>query len=157
MGSCLVIFQSVVLDILSVHFRCRILRRHLLMKVCILFFPKVSKYKYLNIITEHLCGNDDNSRRYKIIYAQGNALIRKFYMCTESVKCTLFKSYCSSLYTCQLWYCYRAESTRKLCVAYNNVFRFLCNEPRDYSASYMFVSRGLPTCKMLIRKNVYSF
>ena len=26
-------------------------------------------------------------------YAQGNALIRKFYMCTESVKCTLFKSY----------------------------------------------------------------
>ena len=37
MGSCLVIFQSVVLDILSVHFRCRILRRHLLMKVCILF------------------------------------------------------------------------------------------------------------------------
>ena len=26
MGSCLVIFQSVVLDILSVHFRCRILR-----------------------------------------------------------------------------------------------------------------------------------
>ena len=29
-------------------------------------------------------------------------LIRKFYMCTESVKCTLFKSYCTSLYTCQL-------------------------------------------------------
>ena len=35
--SCLVIFQSIVLDILSVHFRHRILRRHLLMKVCILF------------------------------------------------------------------------------------------------------------------------
>ena len=46
---------------------------------------------------------------------------------------------------------------RKLCVAYNNVFRLLCNEPRDCSASYMFVSRGLPTCKMLIRINVYSF
>ena len=41
---------------------------------------------------------------------------------------------------------------RKLCVAYNNVFRFLCNKPRDCSASYMFVS-----CKMLIRNNVYSF
>lgn len=37
MGSCLVIFQSVVLDTLSVHFRCRILRGYLLMKVCILF------------------------------------------------------------------------------------------------------------------------
>ena len=46
---------------------------------------------------------------------------------------------------------------RKLCVAYNNVFRSLCNEPRDCSARYMFVSRGLPTCKTLIRKNVYSF
>ena len=37
MGSCLVIFQSVVLGILSVHSRFSILRRHLLMKVCILF------------------------------------------------------------------------------------------------------------------------
>ena len=37
MCSCLVIFQSVVLGTLSVHFRCSILRRHLLMKVCILF------------------------------------------------------------------------------------------------------------------------
>ena len=115
--------------------------------------PRVSKYKHLgHIITEDLCDNDDISGQYKIIYAQGNALIQKFYMCTESVKCTLFKSYCTSLYTCQLWCCYRAESMRKLCVAYNNVFRFLCNEPRDCSASCMFVSRGLPTCKMLIRK-----
>ena len=45
---------------------------------------------------------------------------------------------------------------RKLCVAYNIVFIFLCSEPRDCSASYMFVSRGLPTCKMLIRKHLYS-
>ena len=120
--------------------------------------PRVSKYKYLgHIITEDLCDNDDMSRQYKIIYAQGNALIRKFYVCTESVKCTLLKSYCTPLYTCQLWFCYRAESMQKLCVAYNNVFRFLSNEPRDCSASYMFVSRGLPTCKMLIRKKVYSF
>ena len=65
--------------------------------------PRVSKYKYLrHIITEDLCDNDDISRQYKRIYAQGNALIRKFYMCTESVKCTLFKSYCTSLYICQL-------------------------------------------------------
>ena len=41
-------------------------------------------------------------------------------------------------------------------VAYNNVFRLLCNEPRYCIASYMFVTRGLPTCKMLIRKKVYN-
>ena len=97
------------------------------------------------------------ARQYKKIYAQGNALIRKFYMCSESVNTTLFRSYCTSLYTCQLWWNHKAESLRKLCVAYNNVFRLLCNEPKDCSASHMFVSRGLPTCKMLLRKKVYSF
>ena len=90
--------------------------------------PRVSKCKYLvHIIIGVLCDNDDISKQYKIIYVQGNALTRKFYMCTESLKCTLFKFYCTSLYTCQLWCCYRAESIRILCVAYNNVFRFLCN------------------------------
>ena len=45
--------------------------------------PRVSKYKYIgHIITEDLCDNVDISRQYKIIYAQGNALIRKCYMCT---------------------------------------------------------------------------
>ena len=115
--------------------------------------PRVSKYNYLgHIITEDLCDNDDISGQYKIIYAQGNALIRKFYLCTESVKCTLFKLYCTSLYACQLCCCCRAKSMRKLCAAYNNVFRFLCNKPRDCDASYMFVSRGLLTCKLLIRQ-----
>ena len=36
------------------------------------------------------------------------------------------------------------------CIAYNNVSRFLCSEPRNCSAGHMFVSRGLPTRKMLI-------
>ena len=74
-----------------------------------------------------------------------------------SVKITLFRSFCTSLYTCELWCQYRSESLRKLCVAYNNVFRFLCREPRNCSASHMFVSRGLPTCNMLIRKSIYAF
>ena len=56
-------------------------------------------------------------------------------MCTESVKITLFRSFCTSLYNyiyiCELWWNYRSESLRKLCVAYNNVFRFLCGEPRN--------------------------
>ena len=59
---------------------------------------------------------------YYQIYAQGNALARKFYMCTETVRISLLKSYCSSLYTSSLWCNYRSESLRKLCVAYNNMF-----------------------------------
>ena len=91
------------------------------------------------------------------IYAQGNALVRKFYMCTETVRMSLFKSYCTSLYTSALWCNYRLESLRKLCVAYNNVFRKITFLPRDCSASLMFATRDLPTCKMLIRKHAYIF
>ena len=120
--------------------------------------PRVNQCKYLgHVITDDLKDDSDIARQYKIIYAQGNALIRKFYMCSEHVKCTLFRSFCTSLYTCQLWCNYKSESIRKLYVAYNNVFRLLCHEPRYCSASYMFVTRGLPTCKMLIRKKLYSF
>ena len=33
--------------------------------------------------------DDDMARQRKQIYAQGNALIRKFYMCTETVRISL--------------------------------------------------------------------
>ena len=45
--------------------------------------PRLSKCKYIgHIIIENLSDNDDISRQYKIIYDEGNALIRKFYTCT---------------------------------------------------------------------------
>ena len=117
---------------------------------------RVSMYKYLgHCINDKLSDDDDMTRQRNKIYAQGNALIRKFYMCTENVKIALFKSYCTTLYTSTLWYKYRRESLRKLCVAYNNIFRKLTHQARDCSASQMFVSRQLPTCKMLIRRNAF--
>ena len=78
-------------------------------------------------------------------------------MCTEDVKCTQFKSYCTT-YSHDIiinW----SQLKDKIFVAYNNVFRLLCNEPRNYIniALVIFVSRGVPTCKMLIRNTVYSF
>ena len=43
--------------------------------------PRVSKFKYLgHIITEDLSDQYNISKQYKIMYAQGNALIRKYYM-----------------------------------------------------------------------------
>ena len=47
-------------------------------------------------------------------------------MCTESVNITSFRSFCTSLYrpTCELWWQYRSESLRKLCVAYNMFLDF---------------------------------
>ena len=121
---------------------------------------RVSMYKYLGrCINDELSDDDDMTRKRNKIYAQGNALIRKFYTCTENVKIALFKSYRTTLYTSRptRWCKYRGESLRKLCVAYNNIFRKLTHQARDCSASQMFVSQQLPTCKMLISRNVYGF
>ena len=61
----------------------------------------VSMYKYLgHCINDELSDDDDMPRQRNKIFAQGNALIRKCYMCTENVKIALFKSYCRlQLYT----------------------------------------------------------
>ena len=120
----------------------------------------VSNCKYLgHCINDKLIDDDDMARQRKQIYAQGNALARKFYMCTETVRMSLFKSYCSSLYTSAIWCNHRFESLRKFCVAYNNGFfsRTITFLPRDCSASLMFATRDLPTCNMLIRKHAYIF
>ena len=115
-------------------------------------------YTYLShCINDELSDDDDMTRQHNMVYEQGNALIRKFYMCAENVNIVLFKSYCTTLYTSTLWCKYRPESLQKLCVAYNNIFRKLTHQARDCSASHMFVSQQLPTRKMLIRRNVYGF
>lgn len=74
-----------------------------------------------------------------MMYAQANMLIRKFSMCSDSVKTTLFRAYCNPMYTAHLWQRYRKSSMQKLNVAYDAV-------PRWSSASQMFVSVGVPTC-----------
>ena len=85
---------------------------------------KVSNCKYFShCINDKLIDDDDIARQSKQIYVQGNALVRKFYMCTETVRMSLFKSYCSSLYTSTLWCNYHSELLQKVCVACNNVFR----------------------------------
>ena len=114
---------------------------------------KVSNCNYLgHCINDILIDDDDMARQRKRIYSQGNALVRKCYMCTETVRMSLFKSYCCSVYTIELWCNYRSESLRKVCVAYNNVFfRKITFLPRYCSASLMFATRDLPTCNVLIR------
>ena len=60
--------------------------------------PRVNQCKYLgHVITDDLKDDNDIARPYKRMYAQGNALIRKLYMCSDHVKCTLFRSFCTSL------------------------------------------------------------
>ena len=66
--------------------------------------PYTEKYKYLgDIINNNLTDDDDIARQKIYIYAQANALARKFYLCNSSIKTTLFNSYCCSMYTSSLW------------------------------------------------------
>ena len=44
----------------------------------------------------------DIMRQCRQLYTQVNAPARRFHMCSDNVKVTLFRSYCSSLYTSQL-------------------------------------------------------
>ena len=77
--------------------------------------------KYLgHVISVDMKDDLDIMRQCRQLYAQGNALARRFHMCSDNVKVTMFRSYCSSLYTSQLWWKYRVSSIKKLYVAYNN-------------------------------------
>ena len=75
-------------------------------------------------------------------------------MCSDNVKVTLFRSYCSSLYTSQLWRKCRVNSIKKLYVAYNIAFRMIFRLPRDCSASGMFAVNNVMSCPALVRKLV---
>ena len=80
--------------------------------------------KYLgHVISADMKDDLDTMRQCRQLYAQGNALARRFHMCSDIVKVTIVRSYCSSLYTSQLWWKYRVSSIKKLYVAYNNAFR----------------------------------
>ena len=115
-------------------------------------------YKYLgHLICNDLNDNIDINRQCRSIYARGNSLIRKFHRCSDDVKVTLFKSYCSSLYTGQLWYRYSQSVYRKINVAYHGVFKKFLNFPRSTSNSLLFVYYDVSTFQELIRKYVNSF
>ena len=91
----------------------------------------------------------------KLCY-RGNCLIRSFRFCNEDVKCTLFKSFCHSLYCSSLWSTYRDHTFQRLKVNYNNIMRRLMNVPPFSSASFLFGSLGVKTLMELLRNTQYS-
>ena len=117
------------------------------------FLPFVT---YLgHVISADMKDDLDIMRQCRQLYTQGNALARRFHMCSDNVKVTLCQS--SSLYTSQLWWKYRVNSIRKLYVAYNNAFRMLFRLARDCSASGMFAVNNVMCCPALVRKLVFGF
>ena len=118
----------------------------------------VDKVRYLgHIIRDDLSDDDDIQRQYCKLYAQANMLGRKFHMCTDDVKISLFKAYCTPMYTAHLWCRYSKSKYNKLRVAYNDALRILLRQPRWTSATRLFVNSGIPTLDAVLRNMMYGF
>ena len=88
----------------------------------------VKEVKYLGVmIHSSLKTTIDVARQTRKFYMQANLLLRNFRYCSDDVKCTLFQSYCTNMYCCQLWFNSTKSSLIKLSTSYNSVLcRLLC-------------------------------
>ena len=113
---------------------------------------EVDSVRYLgHIISSNGKDDKDIVRQCQQLYARGNVLLRKFHMCSMDVKVKLFNTYCSPMYTAQLWWNHTVYSFHRLNVCYNNILRRLLRRPRYCSASGLFAECGIPNCKAVIR------
>ena len=51
--------------------------------------------------------DDDINRQRRTLFVQGNIILRKFNMCSLGVKLAFIRTYCSPMYTAQLWWNYK--------------------------------------------------
>ncbi|XP_006814515.1 uncharacterized protein LOC102809399 [Saccoglossus kowalevskii] len=118
----------------------------------------VDQFNYLgHKITRDLKDDADIDCQKRLFCVRANIMLRKFKNCSNEVKLLLFKTFCSSLYCCQLWCMYRKSTVNALRVSYNNAFRKLLGYARDCSASTMFVENRTNTFTSLYRKLIYAF
>lgn len=114
---------------------------------------RVRSFKYLgHLVTEDLRDDAEIERERRALAMRANMIARRFSRCTAQVKITLFKAYCTSLYTCSLWTRYTQRSLNALRVQYNDAFRVLLRLPRYCSASGMFADASVDGFHATLRK-----
>ncbi|XP_061718862.1 uncharacterized protein LOC133526321 [Cydia pomonella] len=102
---------------------------------------RVDSFKYLgHIVAVDLRDDMDLERERRALSVRANMIARRFAGCSIEVKATLFRAFCTSLYTCCLWAQYTQRAYGALRVQYNNAFRVLMGLPRFCSASGMFAA-----------------
>lgn len=118
---------------------------------------RVQQFKYLgHILTPSLKDDSDLERERRALSVRANMLARRFARCSNEVKKTLFKAYCTSFYTSSLWVNYTRKTYTALRVQYNNAFRVLMRLPRFCSASGMFAEARVDCFYATIRKKCAS-
>ena len=114
--------------------------------------------RYLgHIFCDDFTDDNDIGRQCRTLYAQGNTILRKFYMCSLDVKLKMFKSYCMPLYTAHLWLYYRKGTINRMYTAYHNIFKLIMGFSKFCSTSLMCTIFDVPSCAGLIRKLIYRF
>ena len=94
----------------------------------------VKEVKYLSVmIHSSMKTSIDVARQIRKFYMQANLLLRNFRYCSDDVKCTLFQSYCTNMYCCQLWFNSTKSSLIKLSTSYNSVLRRLLCISKPYT------------------------
>ena len=118
----------------------------------------VNDYVYLgHILCNNLADDLDILKQRRKLFAQGNSIMRKFFMCTIPVKLTLFQSYCSPLYLAQLWTKYNQATINKLYIAYHNILKmFLGVSKREHTRS-ICATLNVKYCPALIRNYIFKF
>ena len=100
----------------------------------------VASCKYLaHSISDDRSGDDDDddiNRQRRTLFVQGNIILRKFNMCSLGVKLTIFRTYCSPMYTAQFWWTYTKSTINKFQIAYHNIFEMFLGVSKYESTSY---------------------
>ena len=84
----------------------------------------VQEVKYFGVLlNSSMKTSIDVSRQTRKFYAQANMPLRNFRNCDREVKCMLFKSVCTNMHGCPLWFNSTSSSIKKLKSSYNSVLR----------------------------------
>lgn len=114
---------------------------------------RVDIFKYLgHFVTPTLKDDADIERERRALSVRANMVIRRFARCSKDVKLTLFRAYCTTLYTCSLWADYTQKAYSALRVQFNNAFRMMLALPRFCSASTMFAEVRVDCFHATMRK-----
>ena len=75
----------------------------------------VNEIKYLGVfLNSKLCDDEDINRQVGYLYETANRLKTCFYKFSTKIKNVLFRTYCSSMYTYELWNNFLSSSLKRI-------------------------------------------
>ena len=114
-------------------------------------------YKHTILITNTLSDIDDIQREIKSMFFRTNILIRKFSHCSFTVKCSLFRSFCLSLYDIGSWRKFTVSCMNKLRSCYNKCIKSLFGYHRSFSVTQVLLQTGLPSFDTVLHNGACVF